>query len=349
MGIIAGLLGAAGKAAGSTAFGTAISSALNFASQARTNAMNREAAREAFEREREAIREQNVYNSPSMQVARLMAAGLSPSMAYGANGELVGQQSDIPSYNPIPAEAPKVADLGETALGIARFGLDWREQENRDKLAQVDAAFKSASAFLAWSQGKSTELQNQYFLDTWDLRIEGLESTNEKTWQDLLESRSRVSVNHEEMKRIQEDVKRIKSVTALNDAQKERIITLLPSEVRQMDSQAALNWVLSAEGKEKIKYIAAETVMTQNEDYRHGLQMRINQQDANTRENAVKLDAAWKEYQQKYQNAKLVADTCVDIAKTVVGFAGVRELGNARVEQEVQRRMDRLDRYENGW
>lgn len=350
MSIIGAALGAMGTLGAKAAFGTAVSSGLNLAAQARINAMNRDAAREAYNREREAIREQNVYNSPSMQVARMKAAGLSPSLAYGANGELVGNQSEIPSYQPIPAESTEIGgSLGNMAVDIARYGLEWREQENRDKLAVVDQALKSASAFQAWMRGRSDQLQNDYFVATWDLRVESLESLNEKNWQDILESRSRVSVNDEEKKRIREDVKRIQAVTSLTEQQKEEIIQLLPEKVRLMSAQAAHEWVMSEEGKQHIKLMAAETTFRENEDYRSGLQMHINQQDADTRQQAVQLDAAWKEYMQKYQNAKLVADTCVDIAKTVVGFAGVREMANSRVDAAVQNRMDRLDRYENGW
>lgn len=336
-------------AAGITALGSIASHGLNYASQMRTNAQNRRMAEEAYRREQAAIREQNIYNSPSMQVARMKAAGLSPNLAYGASGELTGQQTDIPSYSAIPAESPHVGDLGQTALDIQRFGLEWREQANRDKLAQVDVALKDASAFLAWSQGEHTQLENEYFVSSWDLRLENLESLNERNWQDLLESRSRERLNEEEIKRIRKDVDRIQADIDLTKEQQSAIIAKLPHEIRQMDSQTALNWVMSEQGKEQIKLISAETILTSDRNYREGLQMHINQQDADTRKQALQLDAAWREWQQKYQKAELVSKTCVDIAKTVVGFAGVREMSNSRIESAVQQRMDRIDRYTHGW
>ena len=93
------------SAAAAGIIGTIGTSVINAASQARTNAINRAQAEDAWRKEMTATREMNVYNSPSMQVARLRAAGLSPTLAYGANGEAVGNQSTIPAFNPIPAKS----------------------------------------------------------------------------------------------------------------------------------------------------------------------------------------------------------------------------------------------------
>lgn len=318
-----------------SAVGTIGSSAINSASQARTNAMNRQASREAFQREAEAIREQNAYNSPSMQIARLKSAGLSPTLAYGASGELTGQQSDVPSYNPIPNEAPQVADFGRMATDVARYGLEFREQENRDKLAQVDVALKNASAFLAWSEVDHNDLENEYLAKTMDLRIDTLRATNEKTWQEYTESLRRCEVSLLEQKRIEEDTKLIKAKTDFSIEEKNRIITLLPKEVRQMDAQTALAWTQSAEGKERMKLIAADVLLTReetryrrDENSRQESYLNIAGRNQNLNERSYELDVAWKGYQQKYQNTKLVVDTVVDVGKMVVGYAGLKNIGS---------------------
>lgn len=317
-----------------TAAGSILSSGLNAASQARTNALNRQQAREAYQREAEAIREQNVYNSPSMQVARMKAAGLSPTLAYGASGELTGQQTDVPSYNPIPAEAPQIGDLGRQAMDIARYGLEFREQENRDKLARVDVALKNASAFLAWSEFDHNNLENEYLAKTMDLRIDTLEATNAKTWQEYVESSKRCEVSDAEVKQIEENVKLIKAKTDLTNEEKNRIITLLPKEVRQMDAETALAWVQSAEGKERIKLIGADILLTReetrfkrDENSRQESYLNIAGRNQNLNERSYELDVAWKSYQQKYQNSKLIVDTCIDIGKMAVGYAGLKNLG----------------------
>lgn len=324
------------------AIGTIGSSAINAASQARTNAMNRQASREAFQREADAIREQNAYNSPSMQVARLKSAGLSPSLAYGGAGELTGQQSDIPSYNPIPNEAPQVGDFGRMAMDVARYGLEFREQENRDKLAQVDVALKNASAFLAWSETEHNNLENEYLAKTMDLRIDTLEATNAKTWQEYVESSRRCEVSILEQKRIEEDTKLIKAKTDLTNEEKNRIITLLPKEVRAMDAQTALNWVQSAEGKERIKLIGADILLTReetrfkrDENSRQESYLNIAGRNQNLNERSYELDVAWKSYQQKYQNSKLVVDTVVDVGKIAVGYAGLKNFGSGNQQKSV--------------
>lgn len=324
------------------AVGTLGSSVINSASQARTNAMNRQASREAYLREAEAIREQNAYNSPSMQIARLKAAGLSPTLAYGASGELTGQQTDVPSYNPIPNEAPQVADFGRMAMDVARYGLEFREQENRDKLAQVDVALKNASAFLAWSETDHNNLENEYLAKTMDLRIDTLEATNAKTWQEYVESSKRCEVSDAEIKQIEENVKLIKAKTDLTNEEKNRIVTLLPKEVRQMDAETALAWVQSAEGKERIKLIGAEILLTRedtrfrrDENNRQESYLNIAGRNQNLNERSYELDLAWKQYQQKYQNSKLVVDTVVDIGKIAVGYAGLKNFGSGNTNKSV--------------
>lgn len=246
--------------------GTGISSALNFASQARMNAQNKQMAEDAFRKEQEAIKRQNEYNSPSMQVARLKAAGLSPNLAYGANGELVGQQSDIPSFSPIAAESPKVSDFGESFVRSAQLGLNAREQLNRNKLAEAEIAVKDAQSYLYVMTGnKDAALaertvsllgydiaQAELNLDLSEGNIRKIGKEIEEIEQNIAESASRIGLNEVQ-------VKELAARTGLEEAEAIRLYTLLPYEVQKMDAEATLAWASSLQAQESVRYMAAQT------------------------------------------------------------------------------------------
>ena len=140
-----------------SAAGAVLTSGINAASQAVTNSINRQQARDAFKAQRDEIARQNEYNSPSMQVGRLMQAGLSPSLAYGANGEVVGNQSDLPEYTPIPAEAPSFSDpMQGYREGIATE-LSIQEQENSNARTMADLSFRDAEIFETMTKGHLNE------------------------------------------------------------------------------------------------------------------------------------------------------------------------------------------------
>lgn len=240
--------------------GTLISGAINAAAQAHTNAQNRQQADEAYRRQQAAIREMNQYNTPANQVARLKAAGLSPTLAYGGNGEAVGNQSDIPEYNPIPAESPRVPDMGAAYLEASRYGLEAREQLNRDNLAIAELALKSAESFMyttsaGLNQAQSEEIvrllgfKEQQYINEQVLS----EARYAEIMQNIDESRSRIDLNDAE-------ISRINSLVNLQDVQGVEILSLLPARLRNLDANTAMNMaqagLLTAEVNEVSEKIA---------------------------------------------------------------------------------------------
>lgn len=240
----AGAIGAAAKTAGAakiaSAAGTAITGGLNYASQMRVNAQNRRQAEIAYERQRDAIREMNAYNSPSMQVARLKAAGLSPTLAYGASGEAVGNQSDIPEYSSIPAESPRYPDLGQTFIDAARYGLEAREQINRDNLAVAELAVKSAQSFMYTTSADLNHAQMQEIVELLGFKKQAYfdesmlsQARYSEIMQNIEESKSRINLNEEE-------IKRIDSLIKLQDVQAYEIACLLPAKLRNLDADTLM-------------------------------------------------------------------------------------------------------------
>lgn len=240
--------------------GTLISGAINAASQAHTNAQNRQQADEAYRRQKAAIREMNQYNTPASQVARLKAAGLSPTLAYGASGEAVGNQSDIPEYSPIPAEAPRVPDMGSTMLEAARFGLEAREQLNRDNLAVAELAVKSAQSFMYTTSADLNAAQSEEIIRLLGFKEQQYlneqilsEARYAEIMQNIDESRSRIDLNDAE-------ISRINSLVHLQDIQGVEIMALLPARLRNLDANTAMSMaqagLLTAEVNEVSEKIA---------------------------------------------------------------------------------------------
>lgn len=220
----AGLVGAIGSAA------------LNAASQARTNAVNRQQAEDAFRKQQAAVREMNEYNSPAQQIVRLKAAGLHPSLAYGADGAMVGNQSDVPAYNPIPSEAPSVGNLGSDIMNVARYSLEAREQMNRDNLAMAEMAVKDAQTFMMYTQGHMNEAATTEMLTLLGFKEQSYidqhflaEANFAKVEQEIKESESRIDLNDAE-------IKHLNSMVHLNDVSAYEIMSLLPAKLRNLDA-----------------------------------------------------------------------------------------------------------------
>lgn len=138
-----------------TLIASGITAGGNLFSQIFTNQANRrsEADARAFNvRQQELM---NQFNSPVQQVQRLRAAGLNPALAYGGNGELVGNQPSPVVGNPVVNQAPQ-ADYS----GVINAALAVREQQNRNSLADAEVSLKNAYTL------SETFKQAKYDIDT---------------------------------------------------------------------------------------------------------------------------------------------------------------------------------------
>lgn len=245
--------------------GTALSGAINMYSQHRANAVNREASREAFERQRDAVQRQNEYNSPSMQVARMMAAGLSPSLAYGASGDVVGNQTEVPEYSPIPAEVGQVGDFGAAFREGVGTEMDIRKQMMSEDLAVAEIASRDAQTFLAYTQGYLNEAQEKRTLELLGYEIESYEAENTLTWDRVLNIREQTENLKFERSEIQSrtnlneaQISELAARVGVEEAEAYAILAKLPHEIFQMDANAAYSYAASAECREKIVNLANE-------------------------------------------------------------------------------------------
>lgn len=234
-------------------------------SQAKTNAMNKKMADEAYERQRQDIARMNELNSPSSQVSRLMAAGLSPQLAYGADGQLTGQQTDIPSYEPIPAAAPLSSSLAQDALSGLRYGLEAREQQNRDNKAVAEIACQNAQSFAYFAQGNLSTAQRDEVLTLLGFKAEQIQSVTDLNYSNIVRNEVLNELTSEQMRKIEseihlnnEQIRVLASQYDLNVAQAYRIFEMLPHEVMNMDANTRYLWVQSEVGKRLIQKMGVE-------------------------------------------------------------------------------------------
>lgn len=95
-----------------TAAGTAYSNA-------KTNKANKQLAQYQYDQERQAIAEQNKYNDPASQMARLQRAGLNPAMIYNTGASsAVGNQTQIAKYS---APTQKFDNWLESATNLPAY------------------------------------------------------------------------------------------------------------------------------------------------------------------------------------------------------------------------------------
>ncbi len=101
---LGGALGAAGGVVGNI---------MNKSAIREQNKANKDLAKYQFDLNMQAWHQQNQYNSPASQVARLQAAGLNPQLAYGSNA---GNASSVPQY-----EAPHMEAYQGNAKDMAQI------------------------------------------------------------------------------------------------------------------------------------------------------------------------------------------------------------------------------------
>lgn len=224
-----------------TLIASGINAGANLFSQIHTNRQNRQSeldARAFNIRQQEIM---NQFNSPVQQVQRLRAAGLNPALAYGGNGELVGNQSAPVVGNPVVNQAPQ-ADFG----GVISNYVAVREQENRNMLAKSETALQSAQSFASWASGMNSLAERKKTLDLLNPMILQINSETQKLVNEAQESLQRIEESKKRMEVSDEQINLIRAQFNLTEQQANRIIQLLPHEIQQMNSASYLNWCNSS-------------------------------------------------------------------------------------------------------
>lgn len=312
-------------AAIATGIGAVASSGLNAWSQARTNAQNREQANYAFQQQQQAIREMNAYNSPAQQVVRMKSAGLNPSLAFGADGNMVGNQADVPAYNAIPAEAPNVGALGSGIAQAVQTGIEVRDLQRRQDLAVAEIASKDYQNFLALTQGELNIGQLQETLELLDYKKENYESLTQLNWDNVLKARQEV-IN------MKENIEVMRKQIELTDAQIDElaarvglerdeaiaILAKLPHEIAQMDANAAFAWASTDVAREQIYNLVADRT---NMMFYQDLENRKFNFETGDK---LKFEAELTKYKERVNVMNHVQDNIAKVITLGVGYSALK-------------------------
>lgn len=202
----------------------------------------------AFIREREQIREQNAYNSPSAQMARMAAAGLNPNLMY-QQGEQ-GLQSDVAHYTPAELESG-VEPLGNVGSQVISDLVGLQDMKNKTALAEADVALKAATTDFQMSASKLNEQTRENMLQKLGFELRGLELKNELSEEDVKIAKKKLdNMDAEYEKMISEKGLNI-ALANKATAEEREIIALMPSKQEFLNATAA-------EKREMIKKIALE-------------------------------------------------------------------------------------------
>lgn len=159
--LIAPLIGA-----GASLLGTGI----NVASTGNMNKKNRAHQEYMYDKQKtdniDFWNQQNSYNSPEQQMARLQKAGLNPHLVYG-NGSAVNTAGDIstPHAQPYKGEAPQV-DIPQVLDSF--FNIQSQQQVIANQKKQADLL--DAQISLANANTADKLFQNKYNQDTQHIR-----------------------------------------------------------------------------------------------------------------------------------------------------------------------------------
>ena len=181
-------------------------------------------------------KEQNEYNTPANQVARLREAGLNP-LFYGLDGSSAGQvpAAQMLSYERANAEnRPNPISVGSQVL----------QNSIQAKSIAKDIELKNAQIDSIKANTKGTELDNQFKDLTMEARVESEKLSNSLTKKQIDEAASRIDKNRQD---IQESIARteneiekkglIIAEKALTDAKTKEILELLPYQKLLMQAQ----------------------------------------------------------------------------------------------------------------
>lgn len=140
---------------------------------------NKSLSNNAFRQNVQMWREQNAYNSPLAQVARMREAGLNPALAYGGSGAVTGNADQAPSldYGGVmnqPLINPDFAFQAQEALNLKSTRELQETQANKNRAETFEALFRGVQ------QGAKAKYAEQYAIE----ELKNMKLNNDKVYQE---------------------------------------------------------------------------------------------------------------------------------------------------------------------
>lgn len=120
---------------------------------------NKRLSDNAFRQNRQMWNEQNYYNSPLSQVARLREAGLNPALAYGASGGVTGNAEAAPQldYSGVYSQPLVNSDFAVRAMESMNLASTRALQGSQKDLNEANTISALAEGVLKGSKSKYAE------------------------------------------------------------------------------------------------------------------------------------------------------------------------------------------------
>lgn len=140
---------------------------------------NKNLSNNAFRQNVQMWREQNAYNSPLAQTARLREAGLNPALAYGGSGAVTGNADQAPSldYGGVmqqPLINPDFAFQAQEALNLKSV----RDLQDSQKLKNTAETIESLNRGVL--SGAKTKYAEDYAIE----ELKSMRLNNDKVYQE---------------------------------------------------------------------------------------------------------------------------------------------------------------------
>lgn len=256
--------------------GGAVTAAAGIYAQHKANQARKEESELAYSRAQAERDKMNAFNSPAEQVARLRAAGLNPNNAYGASGEMVGNQVETPSYT--PSEVSPVGNAGTfDASSMIDSLVSLREQRNKNVLTESQLLLNGTEQELKQSGIRLNDANSMTTLELLDLKKEYYRVQNAVGRASEQEIKNKAL---ESLQRIKESLSNI----SLNDA-----------TIRNLNVQSLVTWLLYPSQKSLNEASAAERRASASYVYEQsqylGKYFDLASRDTSTREGT--LETIW--------------------------------------------------------
>lgn len=238
--------------------GGAMSAATALGGTAMRNSAQRRENQLAFEREKQQIKEQNAYNTPSAQMARMAAAGLNPNLMY-QQGEQ-GLQTDSAHYTPAELESG-VEPLGNIGSQVITDLVGIKDMENKTALAESQVLLNSSTAGFNIANTHFTKIQGKKVIE-----LLGMEKEIMRTQAEL--NAAQKAVAEETVDKVRADKQASMARAGLDAAQASKIsteeaqiIALFPSKEAFLKADTEARRAMAAQAAAQIQYLSHKKIV----------------------------------------------------------------------------------------
>lgn len=240
---------------------------------------------------RQMLADEREYNSSSAQVARLKAAGLNPSLAYGGQVTTAAPSGGFSSPTPQPSHPVSFPIAQIASPDFSGAYANFKRVQNESMLTKADVVLKAAQSLVLDQQTAGLMLDNIFKQSTLDDRV-NLVSTS-----------------------LQQANETLKQTTLVN-AKYQQEIDAFPLQVEKLKAEIeSINADTSLTENRRSKMIA-ETALT----WQKNMTEQINQLGINIENDIKTQHLSQEEYKTQMQDVTYWVDTATSVVDSASGL-----------------------------